>query len=366
MSVPIGGWAARVPEVRRQIEADDALWGLVNTIASIGNIVGICAIVLVVGRVRSTVLAPVAAGVVLLSAPITAASTSVTGVMVGLATWALVAFVMAVPMGAMALEVQRRFSRPLMGSFDACFGAGVLTGGATGTVSAALDVHPWVQLAVTSGLLGLGLAAVARWLPAERPRTATARQAPLWRRLNRRILTVVAMAFLSGFVTEASILWSAIYIADTMQGGPVLGGAAYTSAAAAGILTLMFVDRITTRVGLMRFVRVSTLFAAAGFCAFLTITSPWAAIAGFSLLSVGMACVNPSIYTLAGGDVDLSASEGVSVVEIAQVPGGAIVAPALIGALSSVVGLRIALGSIVLAALLLSLLAGQARSPKPA
>ncbi len=44
-------------------------------------------------------------------------------------------------------------------------------------------------------------------------------------------------------------------------------------------------------------------------------------------------------------------------------PGGSVVAPALIGALSSVVGLRVALGSIALAALLLAFLAGRMNRP---
>jgi hypothetical protein len=54
-----------------------------------------------------------------------------------------------------------------MGSFDACFGAGVMAGGAAGTVSAALGARPMVQLAATSALLALALIAVARWLPQE-------------------------------------------------------------------------------------------------------------------------------------------------------------------------------------------------------
>lgn len=362
MSVPIGGWGARVPELRRQAGADDALWGAVNTAASIGNVVGTCAVVLLVGRVRGRSLAPLAAATVLLAVPLTAASTSIAGMVLGLTSWALVAFVMAVPMGAMALEVQRRYRRPLMGSFDACFGVGVLAGGTTGTVSAALGVPPSIQLAVTSGLLGVGLASVARWLPDEAPRPAAARRTPAWRRLDRRILTIVGMAFLSGFVTEASVLWSAVYVADTMDGGAVLGGIAFTAAATAGILTLLLVDGATARIGAVSLVRISTLLAAVGFGVCLMIPSPWAAVAGFVLLSSGTACVNPAVYTLADGQPGLSPSESVAVVEIAQMPGGAIAAPALIGSFSALVGLRGALGSIVVATLVLALLAGRADS----
>jgi hypothetical protein len=355
MSAPIGGWAARVPEMRRQIGADDEQWGFANSVPAAGNAMGICVIALLVGRVPGTVLAPSAAAVVLLSAPLTAASTSLTGVVLGLTTWAFAAYVMAVPMGAMALEAQRRCGRPIMGGFDMCFGTGVLAGGAAGAGSAALGVHPVGQLSVTSGLLALALITVARRLPDEPPAPPTRPR----RRFDRQILPVAAMAFLSAYITEATILWSSIYVADTLHGGPILGGVAYTVTTAAGIAALLLVDRATHRFGAIRLFRASTLLAAIGLGVCLTITSPLAAIIGFALLSIGTACVNPLVYTFAGNQQKLTASEGVSVVEIAQMPGGSIAAPALIGALSGLVGLRIALGSVAVAALLLALLVGR-------
>ncbi|MGP3958662.1 MFS transporter [Nonomuraea sp. 3N208] len=361
MSMPIGGWAARVPEVRRQVGADDAIWGLANTVPSMGNVVGLCVIVLLAGRVSSRLLAVVGAGLVLLTVPLTAWSNSFTSVVFGLTTWALVAHIMDIPMGALALEVQRRYRRPLMGSFDACFGAGTLIGGLAGTLSAALDVRPWVQFAVTSGLLALCLAMAARWLPQETMEGNGTLRTSVRRRFNRRVLPITAMAFLSGYVSESAILWNAIYVSDTMGAGSVAGGISYTAAATAGTLALLAVDRATARLGIVRLVRMSTLFAAAGFGVCLVISSPAAAIIGFVLLAAGMSAVNPSIYTLAGNQEGLSSSEGVSMVEIGQMPGASIVAPALIGALGGAIGLGFALTSIVIAVLLLSVLVGRVR-----
>ncbi|MFB4268035.1 MFS transporter [Nonomuraea sp. GTA35] len=357
MSMPIGGWAARVPEIRRQVGADDALWGLANTLPSIGNLAGLCVIVLLAGRVSNRLLGVAGAALVLLTVPLLAASGSFAAVVLGLTTWALVSLVMAVPMGALALEVQRRYGRPLMGGFDACFGAGTLAGGLTGTLAAALDVRPWAQFALTSALLGLCLAATARWLPHEagggagRPRG----------RFTRRVLPLTAMAFLSGYVSEAAVLWNAVYVSDTMGAGPVAGGVAYTVATTAGTVTLLAVDRVTARLGIVGMVRACTLFAAGGFGLCLLLGTPMAAVAGFVLLAVGMAGVNPALYTLAGHQEGLSPSEGVSMVELGQLPGASIAAPALIGALSGPAGLRLALTSVVVAVLLLGVLAGRLR-----
>jgi MFS family permease len=360
MSMPIGGWASRVPEVRRQIGADDAMWGLANTVPSVGNVIGLCAIVLLAGRVRNTVPAIAGSVLVLLTVPLMAASTSFAAVVSGLVTWALVAHIMDIPMGALALEVQRRYGRPLMGSFDACFGVGTLAGGTLGTLAAAIGIRPWVQFAVTSLVLGTCLALVATWLPGDHRRPAATLATSLRRRFSRRLLPIAVLAFLSGFVTESTILWCAIYVTDTVGAGPVAGGAAYTAAATAGTVTLLVVDRAMARFGMARLVRVSTLFAAGGFGVCLLISGPAAAICGFIVLSVGMACVNPSVYTLAGNQEGLSASEGVSVVEMGQMPGAAIVAPALIGALSGLFGLRAALVSIVVATVVIAVLIGRA------
>ncbi|MEV0819768.1 MFS transporter [Nonomuraea rubra] len=357
MSVPIGGWAARVPEIRRQVGADDALWGLANTVPSLGNVAGLCAIMLLVGRVPNRLLGVAGAALVLLTVPPLAASGSFAAVVLGLSTWALVSFVMAVPMGALALEVQRRYGRPLMGGFDACFGAGTLAGGLTGTLAAALDVRPWAQFALTSALLGLCLAATARWLPRE----AGGGAGRLRGRFTRGVLPLTAMAFLSGFVSEAAMLWNAVYVSDTMGAGPVAGGVSYTVAATTGTVALLAVDRVTARLGLARTVRACTLFAAGGFGLCLLIGTPAAAVAGFVVLGVGMAAVNPALYTMAAHQEGLSPSEGVSMVELGQFPGASIVAPALIGALSGLGGLRLALASIVVAALLLSALAVRLR-----
>ena len=209
MSAPIGGWAARVPEIRRQMGADEALWGIANTVASAGNIVGLTLIVVLTGRIRNETLAPIGAGLVLLTGPITAASTGLAATVVGLTTWALVAHIMEIPMGAMVLAVQRRSRRPVMGSFDACFAAGTLAGAALGTLAAAIGVQPWAQLAGTSAVLGLGLVMTARWLPRETFQAATDLRSSVRRRFSRTTLPIAAMAFLSGYVSESLVLWCA-------------------------------------------------------------------------------------------------------------------------------------------------------------
>lgn len=105
---------------------------------------------------------------------------------------------------------------------------------------------------------------------------------------------------------------------------PIGGWAARVPEIAA---TLLLVDRATARVGMIQLVRMSTLTGAGGLGVCLLIDSPVAATAGFVILSVGAAAVNPSIYTLAGSRPELTTSESVSVVEVAQMPGASSAAP---------------------------------------
>ena len=120
---------------------------------------------------------------------------------------------------------------------------------------------------------------------------------------------------------------------------------------------------MTARVGMIRLVRTSTLVGAGGLGVCLLINSPIAATAGFVILSIGVAAVNPSIYTLAGSRPDLTTSESVSVVEVAQMPGASIAAPALIAAVSNLAGLRVALGTVVITTAALTLLISRSSGP---
>lgn len=354
-----GSWAARAPDVRAAVGAGDTAWGLVNSAARVGTLLGLVVVLYLIGRTRTRRLSLIGATVFLVVAPLMAASPVVVLLGLGLMTWTFAEQLMDSPNWALKLEVQRRYRRPLLGTFVACWSFGNLAGGGISTAAAASGVSPVLQLAATSGLFGSLLLIGYRWLPHEsRPAShgEQDRRPRIRDRFTPQLRLLATMRFLTIFMAAAAAQWAAIYTADTLGAGSTLGAATYAAMSLANAVALLAVGRLMARFNQRRFFQLSTTAAAAGLACALLVGTPEAAIAGFVILGLGTACIDPLVYGLAGQQPGLTAGESVSVVETGELPGG-LISAAMIGLLAGEFGLRIALVTVVLAVLALPVLA---------
>ncbi|MEV0634437.1 MFS transporter [Streptomyces sp. NPDC050619] len=359
-----GGWMARIPAIRDQVGVDTARWGLLSGSSAAGDLVAIVLITVLIGRVSSRLLSLAAAALVLLNAPVLAGASAVPALVVGLTAWGLSATFLATPVNALAVTVERHQGRPLMSGFHASYSCGVLAGGALGTLAAATGVSPGVQMAISSGVLGALLLAWARWLPEEeqaREEPGEQRR-PLRDRFTPQLTLLASIAFLASFVEGAASQWSSVYTADFLGGGPALGAATYTSFSVAILLARLLGDRAVTRLGRRTFVRLSLLTAVLG--AALVVLRPQLplALAGFTIIGLGIACVLPALIALAGRQRGVPAGEGVSVITIGQWPGFLLAGPA-VGLLAGATSLRLALAALIVSGVGAALLARWVRVP---
>ncbi|PJE95190.1 MFS transporter [Streptomyces carminius] len=364
MGSTMGGWSARIPEIKRTVGLGDAAWGVANTASTAGDLVALVVVTLLIGRVSIRLLSLVGAALILLNAPLLAGSSTTVALVVGLLTWGFAASLLSTPMNAQAIEVERRYDRPLLSTFHACFSFGLLGGGLLGTLAAALGVPPNLQLAATSVLLGTLLAVAGRSLPDEVTRTRD--RTPLRKRLRNRftpqLVLLGSIAFLSSFIEGAAGQWSAIYAADSLGAGAALAAATYTGFTVTVATARLLGDRLALRLGHRRLLRLSALTAALGAGITVAWPHPAAAMAGFAVVGAGIACMTPTVFGLAGKQPGLSSGEGVSVTVIGQWP-GFLLAPPVIGAVAGLLSLRIALVTLVVAALGAVALSGRVSTP---
>ncbi|MEE1942767.1 MFS transporter [Streptomyces sp. TRM 70361] len=364
MGSTMGGWSARIPEIKRTVGLGDAAWGVANTASTAGDLVALVVVTLLIGRVSIRLLSLVGAALILLNAPLLASSSTTVALVVGLLTWGFAASLLSTPMNAQAIEVERRYGRPLLSTFHACFSFGLLGGGLLGTLAAALGVPPNLQLAATSVLLGTLLAVAGRSLPDEVTRIRD--RTPLRKRLRNRftpqLVLLGSIAFLSSFIEGAAGQWSAIYAADSLGAGAALAAATYTGFTVTIATARLLGDRLALRLGHRRLLRLSALTAALGAGITVTWPHPVAAMAGFAVVGAGIACMTPTVFGLAGKQPGLSSGEGVSVTVIGQWP-GFLLAPPVIGAVAGLLSLRIALVTLVVAALGAVALSGRVSTP---
>lgn len=356
-----GSWASRIPDVRARVAAGDAAWGLANTASTIGEFLSLGLILVIIGRANTRRLSVLGLSVLLIDAPLMAFASTLVGIVAGLFVMAFATQLVATPQKAQQLAVQGSYGRPLLGTFSACYTIGTFTGGSLGIVATAVGIAPGVQLAFSSAVLGVVLMIAQRWLP-ETPRQGKRRSdvPGSWfrSRLTPQLVLLIVLSFLTAYMVGARTQWCAIYVAQTLGGGSVLGATAYTVSSIANALALVVIDRLMARLGLIRLFRVSMLAAAAGLGLALAIPSPAVAVMGFLIVGVGAAAIDPTIYGAAGNQPVLTAGEATSVVEIGQPP-AYLLSPALIGILASACGLRLALVTVVAALLAAAALANQ-------
>lgn len=351
MGTTIGSWASRVPDVRRAVGLGDAGWGLANTATTIGELLSLIIVAVLIGRVSTRRLALVGAALVLVNAPLLASAGTVVALVAGLFVWGFAANLLATPMNTQSVEVQHMYGRPILSTFHAGFSIGMFAGGILGTGAAAAGLTPGMQMAVSSGVLGAALIYARRWLP-DTAKAQAADGTPrrgMRDRFTPQLLLLAFIAFLTSIVEMAAAQWSALYTSEALGAGAVAGAATYTSLSVAATVARLTGDRVAARLGRLRFVQLSVAVAAAGLTLALVVATPVAAMVGFGLLGLGMACVTPTIMGIAGEQPGLSTGEGVSVVTMGQWP-GFLIAPPIIGALAGVVGLRQALAVLVVAA----------------
>lgn len=365
----IGSWAARIPGVRQQIGLDDAQWGLIILASPVGTLTALLVVTRVIGRTGARRLAVPGAIGVLVTVPVTATAQQVWVLATALLFQGVATGLLATPMNALAVLVEREYRRRIMSGFHACFSLGQLAGGVGGALAASAGIDPARQLGATSLLLAGGLAATVRWLPRDRPAVRaepTARARPARRRwfgsLTPQLALLAAIALLTSISEGSAVQWSAQYGAVTLAAGAGVGALIFTCYSVSMTVSRIFGDRVVDRLGRIPFLRVSALVAASGMAVGLALGSTAGGFLAFGLLGVGCACIVPTVMGLAGNQPGVPAGRGVAVVSLGQWP-AYLVGPPLIGAVAGLVGLQAALGITVLASLTIAVLAGRVREP---
>lgn len=318
--VLVGGWISRVPDVRAQAGVDDAQWGLANSLDTAAGLLILGALLFVIGRVNVRLLSVISAAALLaLSAALGFASNPLTLITL-MIIYGVANNIGETPTAALEIEVQRRYGRPLLGSFVACWSGGNFAGGAVGTASAALAIPISQQFVATSLVLGTGLAVVCRWLPEASPPARTRKTRIVLLRINPQLGLIAALSLLTAVVGSIGEVWSATYIAETLLGGAVLGAVAVTSISIANTCGTLLVDRLIARFGMLRTFMVATTLAVGGAILVLLAPSAGWGIAGFLVVGLGTAAVAPMLLGTAAAQPETTAGEGAAIVQLGAAP----------------------------------------------
>lgn len=272
-----------------------------------------------------------------------------------------------VAQNAHALRVQRAYGRSILNAMHGLWSVGAVAGGLLGSAAAGLDIPLGLHLFGSAVVFSLVALVDLRFLlpgpeDAERVEAdhdhAASRPARL-RGVARGTLVLLAilgaLAACESFVQDAGSSWSAIFMREEIGTGAAVGGLAFVSLQVAMTIARLVGDRVVDRFGQRRVVRVGGAVTAAGMSLALAYPSVGTAIVGFGLAGLGVATLVPAAMHTADELPGLPHGIGLTVVSwLLRV--GFLVSPAIIGLLADVTNLRLALGTVVVAGLVVVVL----------
>ena len=357
-----GVWLARIPAVKQNLGLSDGLLGVALLAAPVGLVIIAAFADRLIDRFGSA--RPTVAGAVAISLlPVAFGLAGSLGVlMAALFVYGMGGGLMDVAMNSQAVRVERGYRRPLINSFHACYSFGGLAGALLGGLFAWAGVGPaltftavGVPLAVLAVLRRRGLLrgpeARDRPSPVGRPGPAAGARG---RRRTAMLIAVLGLLALCSLLGEgAAGGWSAVYLRDNLGTSAAFAALGYAAFSVTMAIGRLFGDRLTARFGPARLVSGCGLVAEIGLAVALVTASPAAGLVGFALFGAGLSSTFPQLLSVAGNVETARSGTG-----IARVAGagylGLLSGPVLIGSVASLVGLRLALGIPLAAALCLA------------
>ncbi len=346
-----GAWASTLPALKLGLALSDREISVALLSFAGGSIlatVAMGALARDLGTRRTTRVGLVATAAALLLLPLAGSLAALTAATftVGLAMGLL-----DVSMNGHAGALEERWGAPLMSSFHGAFSLGGLGGAALGGTLAGAGFGTLGPIAATCGLVALIGGVALPLLGPGAPKAAGGGPALAWP--GRELVGLGAVAAFCFVVEGAMGDWSAIYL-DTVAGsGLALASAGYAGFSIAMAGVRFAGDRAVASLGARRVVVGGSALAGAGLLLAVLVPAPLAASVGFALVGLGLGNVAPVAFSAAAraGTTPASGIAPVATVGYA----GFLLGPPIIGALSGVVGLRGALGCLVLATAVVAL-----------
>jgi MFS family permease len=260
-----------------------------------------------------------------------------------------------VAMNAHAVEVEKAYNRPIFSAFHAMWSLGGLLGATLGGLALANNF----EMQTTLSLAAVGTVVISilirSWLLPDRPNqklsSAKSHQAKEHKEgntENRKVLGYVlflgAMAGAAAIAEGTGIDWSALHHATVLGTSNAQASIALVVFSGSMGVTRLFIDKVVASKGRVFVIRYGSLVSAVGTSLVVFSTSSPVALAGWLISGVGIAGVVPQLFAYSA-EIGEQSHTGRNLAKVVGITyAGVLAGPAIIGFLTEVVPLNIAIG----------------------
>ncbi|TWP47241.1 MFS transporter [Lentzea tibetensis] len=350
-AIGFGAWTPHIPLVKDRLDLSEATLGFALFGASVGSVAAMLLCGPVIARCGSRRVTAIALVAYALTNPLLGLAWSPLSLFVALTLWGGAQGLLGVAMNSQAVTVERAYPRPIMSSIHAFWSLGAFLGVTIGSVFIRFGFDLAQQMVVIAAVFVLATWPLARPMLTDRVEVEQHRLALPWR--DRRLLALGGLMFAALLVEGAVGDWSAVYLRESLGAPESLSGLGYSVFAMTMFTGRALGDRWVGRFGARRVLGTLALVGGSAMAVALMIGSFWPAVAGFTVIGIGLSCNVPVMYSAAAGEADGHAAHAIAAVSTAGWA-GLLIGPVLIGMLAHVTSLPIALGLLPLLCLVVA------------
>jgi MFS family permease len=350
----VASWTAHIPAVKAHLGLSDGTLGFALLAAPVGSVGAMVAASWLLPRIGSRRVVQIALVGYCAAGPLIGLSGQVAALAGALLVWGAFQGTLDVAMNTQAIAVERAQHRPLMSGLHGSWSIGSFAGAGIGVLAVAAGISLSVQLLVlgTAGLLAVGLL-TTRMLP-DRTSDVAVEEAPgpastgsassgSASRWSGGMVLLGAIAFAGMLCEGAAADWASVYLSGSLHTSRTVAGLGYATFSAAMVTVRLSGNRLLARFRPDRLLPALAAVATGGFAIALVAGNLVAALIGFACLGIGLASVVPAVFSAAGRIPGLHPGRAVATVSACGWA-GFVCGPPLIGHLSALTSLPVALG----------------------
>lgn len=332
-------WASRIPDIKSFLGLDDAAWGTILLMIPIGQICGMTLSGLLVSKIGSRKILPIALFCYALTLIAIGASKTEYTLLMSLVVFGFFGNFCNISVNTQGVSIESLYGKSIMSSFHGGWSLACFAGSAIGLLMINIGLSPLYHFIVVAVLVLANLFINKQYLQPDIKKKKENSEAKKKNKPESFLYLLGIVAFCGMAAEGAMSDWSGLYLQDVVKVSDSLvplGFAAYMVTMASG---RFFADRAIERWGRKSVVQVGGVLISAGL--FLAVAFPYLplTILAFMIIGLGTSSIVPTLYSIAGQKTKIPTGIALTIVSSISFL-GFLMGPPLIGYISHATNLR--------------------------
>ncbi len=298
-SIVLGNWIPRIPDAKALFQLSASELGIALFCVSGGTLIAFSMLARIVKRLGMRKACMVSMPLWALFIGLVPFAPSFLVLCFGLVFAGMSIGLLEVAMNTAADEVARRRRVEIMSRAHGFWSLGSLAGALMGTAFAAQGVDIATHFAIAMPIIGLVGIAACLGLPDHPHEVGDEEKTAVFQLPSRAMILLCLMPIGIMLVEGAFIDWSALFVKDVLNGGPLAIGLIYAAFSTLMAVTRLSGDWLNERFGALAVARVSAISATIGIAVFALAPNVPTAFVGAVFSGLGVAIVYPLAMTAA-------------------------------------------------------------------